>query len=200
MTYAIVGFGKIGQALARAFARSGMHVAVATTRDPASFAAEAAAIGPTVLPKTLAQALEADIVFLAVRFDAHPEVAKALPDWRGKTIVDVTNAYGVPDDELKGRPSARVVAEAFAGARVVKGFNHLGASVLGRDPAVHGGRRVVFLSSDDEGAAAEIGVLAEELGFAPVQLGRLDEGGWLVHGHGNTWGHLIFKDLVRVAA
>lgn len=95
MTYAIVGFGKIGQALARAFARSGMHVAVATTRDPARFAAEAAAIGPTVLPKTLAQALEADIVFLAVRFDAHPEVAKALPDWRGKTIVDVTNAYGV---------------------------------------------------------------------------------------------------------
>lgn len=100
---------------------------------------------------------------------------------------------------MKGRPSARVVAEAFTGARVVKGFNHLGASVLGRDPQVHGGRRVVFLASDDEGAAAEIGVLAEELGFAPVQLGRLDEGGKLVHGHGNTWGHLIFKDLVRFA-
>jgi glycerol-3-phosphate dehydrogenase len=36
MSYAIIGFGKIGQALAKAFARSGIAVSVATTRDPAS--------------------------------------------------------------------------------------------------------------------------------------------------------------------
>lgn len=38
MSYAIIGFGKIGQALAKAFARSGIAVSVATTRDPESFA------------------------------------------------------------------------------------------------------------------------------------------------------------------
>ena len=198
MRYAIIGFGKIGQALAKAFARNGIEVSVATTRDPASFAPEAAAIGPEILPATLADALKADIIFLAVGFRAHADVAKALPDWKGKIIVDVTNAYGVPPEELGDQPSSRVVAQAFAGARLVKGFNHLGASVLGRDPAVNGGRRVVFLASDDDSAAKEIGALAKSLGFAPVELGGLTEGAPLVEGRGNTWGRLIFQDLVKI--
>ncbi|MEB0225259.1 NADPH-dependent F420 reductase [Pseudomonas sp. 10S4] len=197
MSYAIIGFGNIGQALARAFARNGIEVSVATTRDPESFASAAAAIGPEIIPKTLADAVKADIVFLAVRFESHPDVAKALPTWKGKTIIDVTNAYGVSPEELGGEPSSRVVAQAFTGGRLVKGFNHLGAAVLGQDPAVQGGRRVVFLASDDDGAAAEVGALAENLGFSPITLGGLSEGGLLVQARGNTWGQLIFKDLVK---
>jgi 8-hydroxy-5-deazaflavin:NADPH oxidoreductase len=197
MSYAIIGFGKIGHALAKAFARNGIEVSVATTRDPKSFASDAAAIGPEVTAKTLADAVKADTIFLAVRFEAHPDVAKAFPSWQGKTIVDVTNAYGVPDEDLGGQPSARVIARAFTGARVVKGFNHLAAAVLDQSPAVHGGRRVVFLASDDEDAAAEIGVLAENLGFAPIKLGGLSEGGLLVQACGSSWGRLIFQDLIK---
>jgi predicted dinucleotide-binding enzyme len=197
MSYAIIGFGKIGQALAKAFARNGIEVSVATTRDPQSFASAAATIGPTIIPKKLAEAVKADIVFLAVRFDAHRDVAKALSTWKGKTIVDVTNAYGVSPDELGGLPSSGAVAQAFTGARLVKGFNHLGAAVLDQDPAVNGGRRVVFLASDDDSAAAEIGALAEDLGFSPIKLGGLSEGGLLVQARGNSWGQLIFKDLVK---
>ncbi|WP_436142068.1 NADPH-dependent F420 reductase [Duganella sp. LjRoot269] len=198
MSYAIIGFGKLGQALAKAFARSGIEVSVATTRDPASFASAAAAIGPRIIPKTLAEAVKADIVFLAVRFESHREVAKALPTWAGKTIIDVTNAYGVPPEELGGQPSsAKVVAQAFTGGRLVKGFNHLVAAVLEQDPSVNGGRRVVFLASDDDGAAAEVAALAEKLGFAPIKLGGLAEGGLLVQARGNSWGQLIFKDLVK---
>jgi predicted dinucleotide-binding enzyme len=197
MSYAIIGFGKIGHALARAFARNGIEVSVATTRAPESFAAEAAAIGPTIIPTKLAEAIEADIIFLAVRFESHRDVAKALPTWQGKTIVDVTNAYGVSPEELGGQSSAKTVAQAFTGARLVKGFNHLVASILEQDPAVHGGRRVVFLASDDDGAAAEIGALAENLGFSPIKLGGLSEGGLLVQAHGNSWGQLIFRDLVK---
>jgi predicted dinucleotide-binding enzyme len=197
MSYAIIGFGKIGQALAKAFARNGIEVSVAATRDPQSFAPDAAAIGPKVIAKTLAEAVKADVIFLAVRFESRGDVAKALPDWQGKTIVDVTNAYGVPPEQLGGQPSARAVAQAFTGAKVVKGFNHLVAAVLDQDPAVHGGRRVVFLTSDDDGAASEIGALAEKLGFAPIKLGKISEGGLLVHARGNTWGQLIFKDLVK---
>ena len=197
MSYAIIGFGKIGQALAKAFARKGIDISVATTRDPESFASDAAAIGPTINPKTLADALKADIIFLAVRFESHPGVAKALPTWKGKTIIDVTNAYGVSPEELGGQPSSKVVAQAFTGARLVRGFNHLGAAVLDQDPAVHGGRRVVFLASDDDGAAEEIGVLAENLGFSPIKLGGLSEGGLLVQARGNSWGRLIFQDLVK---
>jgi predicted dinucleotide-binding enzyme len=197
MNYAIIGFGSIGRALAKAFARNGIEVSVATTRDPKSFAADAATIGPEVIPKALAEAVKADVIFLAVRFESHGEVAKALPNWQGKTIVDVTNAYGVPPEQLGGQPSAKAVAQAFTGAKVVKGFNHLVAAVLEKDPAVHGGRRVVFLTSDDDGAASEIGALAERLGFAPIKLGKISEGGLLVHARGNTWGQLIFKDLIK---
>ena len=197
MSYAIIGFGKIGHALAKAFARKGITVSVATTHDPESFAADAAAIGPTILPKTLAEAVKADVIFLAVHFEAHQDVAKALPTWQGKTIVDVTNAYGVSPEALGGQPSAKVVAKAFTDAKLVKGFNHLVAGVLEQDPAVHGGRRVVFLASDDDGAATAIGALAEKLGFAPIKLGGVSEGGLLVQAHGNSWGQLIFKDLVK---
>ena len=197
MSYAIIGFGQIGHALAKAFARKGIAVSVATTRDPESFAADAAAIGPQVIPATLAEAVEADVIFLAVRFESHPEVAKALPSWKGKTIVDVTNTYGVSPEEMGGPSSSRVVAQAFTGGKLVRGFNHLVAAVLEQDPATHGGRRVVFLASDDDGAAAEIGALAEKLGFAPIQLGGLSEGGLLVQTRGKNWGQLIFKDLVK---
>jgi len=197
MSYAIIGFGNIGQALARAFARNGIEVSVATTRDPKSFASAAAAIGSGIVPKTLAEAVKADTIFLAVRFESHAAVAKALPGWQGKTIVDVTNAYGVPPEELGGKPSSKFVAQAFSGARLVKGFNHLAAAKLDQDPALHGGRRVVFLASDDEDAAAEIGELAKKLGFSPIELGGLAEGGLLVQASGKTWGRLIFKDLVK---
>nr|WP_313903268.1 NADP oxidoreductase coenzyme [Rhizobium leguminosarum] len=132
-------------------------------------------------------------------FEIHavPDVAKALPTWDGKTIVDVTNAYGVPPEELGGQPSSKFNAQAFTGASLVKGFNHLGAASLAQDPAVKGGRRSVFLASDDDAAAAAISTLAENLGFAPIKPGGLSEGGLLVQARGNTWGQLIFKDLIK---
>jgi predicted dinucleotide-binding enzyme len=197
VSYAIIGFGKIGQALAKAFARNGIEVSVATTRAPESFASNAAAIGSEITATTLAEAVKADVIFLAVHFESHPDVAKALSTWQGKTIVDVTNAYGVPTEQLGGLPSSAFVAQAFTGGKLVKGFNHLGAAILEQDPAVHGGRRVVFLASDDDGATAEIGTLAKNLGFAPVKLGGLSEGGLLVQARGNSWGKLIFQDLVK---
>ncbi|RWP85325.1 MAG: NADP oxidoreductase coenzyme [Mesorhizobium sp.] len=196
MSYAIIGFGKIGQALAKAFARNGIEVSVATTRDPESFASAAAAIGPTIIPKTLADAVKADIIFLAVRFESHPDVAKALSSWEGKTIIDATNVFPVPE-ELDGLPSTAFVAKAFTGAKLVKGFNHLIAATLAADPIVEGGHRVVFLSSDDEDAIAPAAALAKQLGFAPVKLGKLNEGGALVHARGRTWGQLIFQDLFK---
>jgi len=53
----------------------------------------------------------------------------------------------------------------------------------------------VFLWSDDEDAIAPVADLAKHLGSAPVTLGKLNEGGWLVHARGRTWGSLNFQDL-----
>jgi predicted dinucleotide-binding enzyme len=200
MSYAIVGFGKIGQALARAFARKDIDVTVASRRPPEALAPQALAIGPTVVAKSLRDALEADTIILTVPFGEHREVAKALPSWKGKTIIDAMNAFPVPE-ELDGLPSSAFVAKAFTGAKLVKGFNHLIAATLAADPVVERfdgiWHRVVFLSSDDEDATAPVAALAKQLGFAPVKLGKLNEGGALVHARGRIWGQLIFQDLFK---
>ena len=197
MSYAIIGFGKIGQALAYAFARRNIDVTVASRRPPEALAPQARAIGPTVVARSLREALEADTIILAVPFGEHREVAKALPSWKGKTVIDAMNAFPALPEELDGLPSSAFVAKSFAGASFVKGFNHLVAATLATDPVVEGGHRVVFLSGDDEDAIAPVADLAKQLGFAPVRLGKLNEGGALVHARGRSWGPLIFQDLFK---
>jgi 8-hydroxy-5-deazaflavin:NADPH oxidoreductase len=197
MTYAIVGFGKIGQALAHAFARKNIEVTVASRRSPEEVAPQARAIGPKVIAKSLKEALEADTIILAVPFGHHREVAKALPSWKGKTVIDAMNSFPVPPEELDGLPSSAFATKSFIGAHFVKGFNHLGAAILATDPVVEGGHRVVFLSSDDETAIPSVAELAKQLGFAPVTLGKFNEGGALVHARGRVWGPLIFQDLFK---
>jgi predicted dinucleotide-binding enzyme len=197
MSYAIVGFGKIGQALAHAFARKNIDVTVASRQPPEALAPQARAIGSRVVAKSLRDALEADTIILAVPFEEHRELAKALPSWEGKTVIDATNAFGVLPEELGGLPSSVFIAKAFTGAKVVKGFNHLVAAALATDPIVEGGHRVVFLSSDDEDAIAPVAALGKQFGFAPVKLGKLNEGGALVHARGRIWGQLIFQDLFK---
>jgi 8-hydroxy-5-deazaflavin:NADPH oxidoreductase len=197
MSYAIVGFGKIGQALAHAFARKNMDVTVASRRMPEELEPQARAIGPKVVAKSLQEALKADTIFLAIPFGEHRDVAMELPSWEGKTIIDAMNSFPVPPEELDGLPSSAFVAKSFPGAKLVKGFNHLGAAKLATDPEVEGGHRVVFLSSDDDDAVAPVADLVKELGFAPVKLGKLNEGGWLVHARGRFWGQLIFQDLFK---
>ena len=196
MSYAIVGFGKIGQALAHAFARKNIEVAVASRRPPEALAPQARAIGPLVVARSLRDAVEADTIILAMPFGEHRGVAKTLPSWEGKTVIDATNLFPAPE-EPDGLPSSALAAKAFTGAKFVKGFNHLIAARLATDPVVEGGHRVVFLSGDDEDVIAPVADLAKQLGFAPIKLGKLNEGGALVHARGRTWGPLIFQDLFK---
>ena len=197
MRYETIGSGKVGQALATAFARKELEVAIASRRLAEALAPVAKAIGPTIIPKSLQDAVKADIIILAIPFGTQKEVAKAAESWQGKIVIDVTNAYGVSPEELGNLPSSAVISQAFRGAKLVKAFNQLTAEVLAEDPNVKGGRRVVFLASEDEGAAAQVAVLVEQLGFAPVQLGKLAEGGLLIQARGKTWAQLIFQDFVK---
>ncbi|MDR3727768.1 MAG: NAD(P)-binding domain-containing protein [Terracidiphilus sp.] len=197
MTYAILGAGNVGKALAKAFARKNMEVTLASRRSADEFEPVTRAIGPKVFAKSLQEAVKADVILLAVPFKARHEVAKAAASWKGKLVIDVTNAYGVPRDELGNRPSSAVIAEAFAGAVVVKAFNHLPAEILAQDPQFDGMRRVLFLSSDDTEATAKVAAIVKELGYAPVALGKLAEGGLLIQAQGNSWAQLIFQDLLK---
>ena len=190
MTYAIMGAGKIGTTLARIFARQNIEVALANSRGPASLAPLAQELGSSVQAQSAQQAQSADVLFLAVPFAAHAAVAAQLPDWSGKIVVDMTNAFqGTPD----GRLSSEVVAEAFAGAHLVKAFNHLPASQLGTRAG-----QAIFVASNEPAASATVAALATQLGFAAVELGRLDQGGVPLHIVGGKPGGLVFQNLAKL--
>ena len=197
MKYAIIGSGKIGTALARSFARKKIDVAIANTRGPKTLASLTEELGPSVFPQSVHDAYEAEIIFLAVPFPAHKDVAKQFKQWSGKIVVDVTNAHVAPE-ELGGRLSSEIVSQAFMGARLVKTFNHLPAAQLGTNPPLEGQRQVVFVSSNDAAASATVAAIAAQLGFAPIELGRLDQGGVTLHAVNGEPGGLLFQNVEKL--
>jgi 8-hydroxy-5-deazaflavin:NADPH oxidoreductase len=60
-------------------------------------------------------------------------------------------------------------------------------------PVPAGGKRVVFISSDHDDASAKVAGLAGELGFAPIEVGKIGEGGRLIQARNA----LVFQDLVK---
>jgi predicted dinucleotide-binding enzyme len=180
MKYAIIGTGNVGTALARQFSRAGITVSIANTRGPETIAALVTELGDTVTAVTIETAVTADIIFLAIPFMAVETFARIRGDWTGKMVIDCTNAYGSTPEYLAGRLSSDVVAACLPGAALVKAFNQLPAAVLAREPAQNGGKRVVFIASNDEPAGATVKTLAEQLGFSPISLGRIDVGGRLI--------------------
>ena len=197
MKYAIIGSGEIGTALARAFARKKIEVAIANSRGPATLASLTEELGPNVVPQSVRDACEVEMIFLAVPFSAHQDVAKRFQQWNGRIVVDMTNTFHVPE-ELGGRLSSEIVSQAFVGARLVKAFNHLPAGELGTNSSAKGQRQVVFVSSNDADASAAVSSIATQLGFAPVELGRLDEGGVPLHFVGGQPGGLLFQNLEKL--
>jgi predicted dinucleotide-binding enzyme len=197
MTYSIIGSGNIGAALARQFARRGIAVAIANSRGPDSLQLLRKELGEHIVPQTVEAALTANTAILAVPFPAVSALARNSRDWNGKIVVDATNAIDFPSyapTDLRGRPSSELVAEQLRGARVVKSFNTLPAAILAADPAEGHGRRVIFLSGNDVEANSEVAGLAQQLGFAPIVLGNLTEGG-LLQQYG---GPLMMQNLLKM--
>jgi 8-hydroxy-5-deazaflavin:NADPH oxidoreductase len=198
MKYAIIGSGDIGTALARTFARKKIDVAIANSRGPKTLASLTEELGPSIFPQSVQDACQAEMIFLAVPFPAHKDVAKQFKQWNGKIVVDVTNALHVAPEELGGLLSSEIVSKAFVGARLVKAFNHLPAAQLGTNPPVKGQRQAVFLSSNDADASATVAAVAAQLGFAHIELGRLDQGGVPLHVVGGQPGAILFQNLVKL--
>jgi predicted dinucleotide-binding enzyme len=179
-TYAIIGAGNIGSTLAHHLTRAGVAASIANTRGAESLQPLVEKLGKTIVAESLESALDADAIFLAIPFMAVETLARCRDDWSGKIIIDATNAFGATPEYLAGRLSSDVVAGALRGASVVKAFNYLPARVLARDPSYDGGRRVMLMAGNDHEANATVVALIERLGFAPILLGRIDEGGRLL--------------------
>jgi len=182
MNIGIIGAGAIGTAIARTLSRAGINTLIANSRGPASLAGLVAELGPRVRAATVAQAAQADLVFLAVNWSRIPAALDGLGSWEGRILVDTNNPIEAPTFrpfDLGGISSSEVVARLAPGARVVKGFNHLPPALLMSDPRADGGQRVLFLAGDDLQAKARVVQLAGSLGFAAIDLGGLADGGSL---------------------
>jgi 8-hydroxy-5-deazaflavin:NADPH oxidoreductase len=76
MNYSIIGAGNVGSAPARLFSRNNIKIAIANSRGPKTLAALAKKIGPTVVPQSVQDAYQAEVILLAVRFPAHLPIEK----------------------------------------------------------------------------------------------------------------------------
>jgi predicted dinucleotide-binding enzyme len=179
-TYAIIGAGAIGSALAERFNAAQIPTVIANSRGPASLSSITDRFGGSVKAAELKDALQADVVILAVPYDAIPEIVTQVSDWGDRIVVDASNAIDFPafkPRDLGGRLSTEIVSELVPGAKVVKAFNTLPAPVLAADPDKGAGSRVLFLSGDHSDANRQVSELIAALGFAPVDLGTLAASG-----------------------
>jgi len=179
MSIGFIGLGRIGKALAQKSVKAGNRVILSNRRGPGSVTSYVAELGPLASAGTVTEAAKAEVVFLAVRWADISQALQCLPNWEGRIVVDTTNpilADGTYVD-LGERTSSELVAAQLPGARVVKAFNSLFAAWIENEPVQPAGKRVVFVSGDEAEAKRIVKRLISAMGFAPVDLGGLVEGG-----------------------
>jgi len=159
MKIGIIGAGRIGGNAGRLFEQAG-HEVFLGSRDTL---ADAAAFS--------------DVVMLSVPWTAVDDVLAKTGPLDGKVVIDTTNPYGPGGvQDLGGRSAGRVNAGRMPGARIVRAFNTLTSGFQGEAAGRSGEERaVMFLSGDDEDAKRLVSELIEEIGFAPCDVGGLDE-------------------------
>jgi 8-hydroxy-5-deazaflavin:NADPH oxidoreductase len=197
----IIGSGPVAQALARQSLTAGLRVFISNSRGPASLIEVVNKLGDGVQAVTVADAARADLVILAIPFLKVPELAQVVPDWSGRVVVDATNQFAQYEPTYDGfvdlgeDTGSEWVARHLPGATVVKAFNAMFASYIGADPRHAEGRQAVFFATDDDAAGTDFGQYVQRLGFAPVFLGGLHDGGRLMQlGGALSAVHVIRQD------
>lgn len=175
MNIAIIGTGNVGTALGASLVRAGHSVSL-TGQDAGKASAAAAQIGART-GSSLAGAVEAaDVVVLAVPYASVEAVAAEIaPVIADRIVVDATNPLKADFSGLatQGGPSgAERIAALLPGARVVKAFNTLFASIQG-NPDVHGQMVDALYAGDDADAKAVVASLIRAIGLRPVDAGSI---------------------------
>ena len=163
------------------------------------FAPAAAALGPEVMPKTLAEAVQANVIFLAVRYEAHADVARALPTWKGKNYRRRDQCLRHTVGQVGGtavRQGRRAGLRRRATGERLQPPGGLRLRPRPASPRRQEGRvpderrrRRHSRGRDARGTARPL----------PVNLGGLAEGGLLVQAHDSTWGrHFPGSDQARL--
>lgn len=178
---AVLGTGRVGTTLARAFARSGYEVIVGS-RDPDALDEERRGQLGEVAVAAFSEAVAgADVVVDALPGEHAVEVVSSLGDLLdGVVVLDVAN----PLDTSRGMPPTLLVKDTDSlaeqiqrtcpRARVVKSLNTVNAAVMVDPGSVGDGDTTVFVAGDDPAARELVAGLLTELGWRDVlDLGDL---------------------------
>ncbi|WP_159618737.1 NADPH-dependent F420 reductase [Arthrobacter zhaoguopingii] len=201
MSVGIVGGGTVAQAVARHASAHGYHVTISNSRGPETLRELAHSLGDNVTAGSVPDALAADMVILALPFSEVPKVGNLRAGWTGTIIVDATNQYASPTRDgnaeranIGDLTGSEWVAGNFPGAAIVKAFNAMFGRFISSSPIHPEGRQVVLCAGDDESTNGKFTTFAERLGFAPVLLGGLREGGSLIQLDGALSGkHMLLQ-------
>jgi predicted dinucleotide-binding enzyme len=171
----------MGSGFARAFASKGVDLVIGH-RDPAKAASLAAEIDPDVEGGGIAAAVKlADIVLLALPYQAVAPVLAEAGDLSGKILIDISNPITADYKELllgHTTSAAEEIQKGAAGATVVKAFNTIFAGLISPD-ARAGKTLQTFVAGDDANATAKVRALAEKLSFEAVNAGPLSNSRFL---------------------
>ncbi|HEX2910618.1 MAG TPA: NAD(P)-binding domain-containing protein [Chloroflexia bacterium] len=181
MKIGIIGSGMIGGTAAKLFVKAGNEVAISNSRGPQTLKELVTPLGPAARATTVEEAIAfGDVILVAIPLKDYSSLpAEAL---KGKIVVDAMNYYPQRDGQLNfgNHSSSGFLAQHLPGASVVKAFNTMWYKTLGEEgkpgePLEN--RLVLFVAGDDPEAKAIVSKLIEDIGFAPVDTGSLDEGG-----------------------
>ncbi len=174
-TIAIIGTGNVGTAIGSSAARAGYDIVFAG-RDADKARTVAAAAGARAIATAREAVAAADIVVLAVPYDAVAGIAAEIaPVAAGKIIVDPTNPLKADYSGLStdGTTSAaEELARLLPESRVVKAFNTVFAGNAA-DPRALGFQLDSLFATDDEAAKDAVCGLSGSIGFRPIHVGPL---------------------------
>jgi len=183
MTIVIIGAGHIGGTVAQQLVDAGHTVVLSNSRGPETLREQIQSLGSNATAKTSTKAAEmCDIVMEAIPFGRVTGLpAEALA---GKILVTASNYYPDRDGRIDavddGLTQSEWTAEQVGDARVVKAFNTIYWQHLrdqGNPSLPLDDRRVIPLAGDDRDAKARVSEMIESIGFAPLDMGSLREGG-----------------------
>jgi 8-hydroxy-5-deazaflavin:NADPH oxidoreductase len=184
VNFGTIGAGVVAQAIARHLVTAGHRVTLSNSRGPSTLVEVVSSLGPLASAGTVAQAAEADMVFLTVMWPDIPAALASVPSWDGRILVDATNQFAKLDPvevaDLGDQTGSERVATLAPKASVIKAFNTLHAQYIVPHPRHPAGRQVLFYAGDDDAAKATFYEVTDGLGFAPVDVGALRDGGRLM--------------------